>query len=412
MSDDERSEQDAKQRHTRGLFERPAGSGVWWVRYHDEHGREHREKVGPKSLAGKVYQKRKNEIAERRFFPEKLRRRDVLLADAIRDHLARNTSRLRALKDWKRIGRYWTEAPETRGKTLAEITAADLERYRERRRHEGAAEATCNRELGFLRAVFRTALADEKVERSPVQSKLFFRERNQRVRYLTDDEEERLRKEIGEERWPVVAVALHTGFRQGNQFQLRWAEDVNFETGTIRAHKSKSGEDYWVPMNDELRAILRGLPSRMRSCWVFPSETGETPLDPKNFTNRIYRPALRRAGIVDFTWHDLRHSFASRLTMSGVDIRTVQELLGHKSLRMTERYTHLSPAHKLDAVQRLARPSGKEATGTTTGTEALAAPKPARVGTRKGEVRQGVKGDGRCWDRTSDPRLVRPMLSR
>ena len=161
-------------------------------------------------------------------------------------------------------------------------------------------------------------------------------------------------------------------------------------------------------MNDELRAILRRLPSRMRSRWVFPSETGETPLDPKNFTNRIYRPALRRAGIVDFTWHDLRHSFASRLTMGGVNIRTVQELLGHKSLRMTERYTHLSPAHKLDAVQRLARPSGKEATGTATGTETPAAPKPARVGTRKGEVGRGVKGDGRCWDRTSDPRLVRP----
>src|SRR5207244_13622011 len=142
---------------------------------------------------------------------------------------------LRALADWRRIGKRWTEAPETRGKTLVEVTTADLERYRERRRQEGAAEATCNRELGFLRAVYRTALADETVERSPVRPKLFFRERNQRVRYLTEDEETRLRRAVGEEQWPVVAVALHTGFRQSNQFNLRWAEDVNFDAGTIRA---------------------------------------------------------------------------------------------------------------------------------------------------------------------------------
>jgi len=230
---------------------------------------------------------------------------------------------------------------------LAEVTTADLERYRERRRKEGAAEATCNRELGFLRAVYRTAIADGVLERSPVAARLFFRERNQRVRYLTDDDEARLRRAIGEEHWALVAVALHTGFRQRNQFRLRWADDVNFEAGSVRAHATKSGEDYHVPMNDELRAFLRALPSRLRSAWVFPSETGSTPLDPKNFINRHFRPALREAGITDFHW----------LTMLGVDIRTVQELLGHKSLAMTLRYSHLSPAHKLSAVQRLARPA-------------------------------------------------------
>ena len=104
----------------RGLFERPAASGVWWIRYHDESGREHREKVGPKALARRVYQKRKTEVAERRFFPESIRKREVLLADAIREYLARNASRLRAFRDWARIGKYWTDARETRGKTLAQ----------------------------------------------------------------------------------------------------------------------------------------------------------------------------------------------------------------------------------------------------------------------------------------------------
>src|SRR5581483_1767955 len=334
-------ERDGKRRQ-RGIFQRHQGCSrkrdcgcSWWIRYADEHGREHREKVGPKALATKVYQKRKNEVQERRFFPERIRRRDVLLADAIKDHLERNASRLRSLKNWQRTGRYWTDAPETRGKTLGQVRTADLERYRERRRQEGMSEASVNRELCFLRTVYRRAVRDGLVERSPVDSRLFYREQNQRVRYLTEDEETRLRAEIGEEHWPLVAVALSTGFRQGNEFRLRW-DDVNFDAGVIRARDTKSGEDYSVPMNDDLRTLLAGLPSRRltmagKTAYVFPSETLETPLDAKNFYHRVFRRALERAGIADFKWHDLRHTFASRLTMAGVDLRTVQELMGHKS---------------------------------------------------------------------------------
>jgi len=109
-------------------------------------------------------------------------------------------------------------------------------------------------------------------------------------------------------------------------------------------------------MNDTVRAILGGLSSRLRSPWVFPSDTGRTPLDAENFINRVFRPALESARIENFRWHDLRHTFASRLAMAGVDLNTIRELLGHKTLAMTLRYAHLSPAHQLDAVQRLNRP--------------------------------------------------------
>src|SRR5262249_40675131 len=201
------------------------------------------------------------------------------------------------------------------------------------------------------------AIRDGKAERNPVLARLFVKENNQRVRYLTDEEEARLRVAIGADEWPKVALALHTGLRQGNEFRLTWP-DVNFDTRMIRARQSKSGEDYFVPMNDELRTILRSLPSRLRSLHVFPSEGGETPLDAKNYMHRVFVPALERAKIADFRWHDLRHTFASRLVMAGVDIRTVQELMGHRTLAMTMRYAHLTPAHKLDAVQRLSRRPG------------------------------------------------------
>jgi len=154
------------------------------------------------------------------------------------------------------------------------------------------------------------------------------------------------------------------GLRASNQFDLKWT-DVDLSNGIITARATKSGETYRIPMNETVREILRGLPSRLRSEFVFPSATGKTAMASRSFRERVFRPALEAAKINDFHWHDLRHSFASRLVMAGVDLKSVQELMGHKTLAMTLRYAHLSPAHKLDAVCRLDRP-----TGTTTGTGA------------------------------------------
>ena len=149
-------------------------------------------------------------------------------------------------------------------------------------------------------------------------------------------------------------------------------------------------------MNDELRALLRALPSRLRHSWVFPSETGDTPLDSQNFINRAFRPALEAARITNFSWHDLRHTFASRLAMAGVDLRTIQELLGHRTLAMTMRYAHLSPAHKLDAVNQLVRPKSGTPTGTATGTEENPQAA-AAVGTSETSVRS--RSGKRGWRR-------------
>jgi integrase len=399
----------------RGCFERPAGSGIWWVRYRDQHGRLHREKVGPKGLAKKVYQKRRTELAEGRFFPEERGRRDVLLRDYLRVFMRKHvTGRLRNAVHYAQYARRWEAALGTHA--LRSIVPDDIAEYAaERRERDGRAPATINRELAFLRRVFNAAIASRVAETNPVRSRkqggAFTKENNQRVRHLLPEEEAALAREIPDlADWSKLVVALHTGLRRGEQFGLRW-EHVDFTTGVITIPDSKSGEPRHLPMNDTVRAVLRALPSRLKSPWVFPSDTGETPLDAQNFVNRVFLPALRRAQIDNFHWHDLRHTFASRLVMKGVDLRTVQELLGHKTLAMTLRYAHLSPGHKLDAVQRL---NAVDSGGASITTGITGAPRRSRAASAGGvEVLDPAdeNGSGGALDRTGDLGIMSPSHS-
>ena len=122
------------------------------------------------------------------------------------------------------------------------------------------APATINRELVFLGRAFN--VAKEKPVLSQKKGGVFAKENHARVRYLSDDEEQRLHGAAFPDAWAPVTVALHTGFRRSNVFRLHWAEDVNFGAGTIRAYQPKGGTDYFVPMNGELRTVLRALRQR------------------------------------------------------------------------------------------------------------------------------------------------------
>jgi len=110
--------------------------------------------------------------------------------------------------------------------------------------------------------------------------------------------------------------------------------------GPAWATDPKSGEDYCVPLNAEALAILRALPRTSR--WVFPSETGDSPLDSCNWYKRVFKPACERAAVRYLRFHDLRHTFASWLAMTGAQQKVIQTLLGHKTSAMTDRHTHLS----------------------------------------------------------------------
>jgi len=155
-----------------------------------------------------------------------------------------------------------------------------------------------------------------------------------------------------------VTVLLHTGFRRSELLGLRW-KDVDFKAGVLTVPMSKNGDARHIPMTTMVRGILSRLPRQLDpTTLVFPNTEGNRDL---RWAKRIIPAALRDAKIVDFRFHDLRHTFASRLAMEGVDLLTIKELGGWKSLQMVQRYAHLSPSHRRSAIERLVhRPTNAE----------------------------------------------------
>ena len=144
-------------------------------------------------------------------------------------------------------------------------------------------------------------------------------------------------------------MALNTGMRKGKILKLKW-DQVDLKHGFILLDITKNGERREVPINETLKGVLQGIARHINASNVFyDSKTGSPYKDVK----RSFKTAIRRAKIHDFKFHDLRHTFESHLVMAGIDITTVKELLGHKDIKMTLRYAHLAPSHKVNAVDIL-----------------------------------------------------------
>ncbi len=339
---------------TRGIFERPTGSGIWWARYADQYGLLHREKCGAKSLAVAVYRQRKTAIREGRFFPEQVNQRSRLFDEVVKDWLEYAAAKRSADMDRTRSRRLLAAFG---GKPVDTITPQEIERLKASLKAEGLAEATVNRHLALLKSMLNLAIRNEKLERNPAKAVKLFRENNARVRYLSEEEEFRLFQTLPERYAPVVEVGLLTGLRASNLLGLRW-RDMDLDKSVYTIPRSKSGEALRLPMHPRVQEILKSLPRN--GIYVFAEADGEPPWD---FTH-TFASAAKKAGISDLHLHDLRHTFASRLAMAGVDLLTIKELGGWKTLTMVTRYAHLSPDHKRQALGRLI----SERTGTRTST--------------------------------------------
>ena len=358
-------------RNPRGVFEKVPGSGEWWIRYVDANGRYRREKAGSKSTAIDLVRKRKTEALQGKKLPEKLRRATISFPEITRDALAYSKANKRTYKnDVQRMERMlgWF-----RERSADSVAAPEIERHLEEGiEHDGWAPSTVNHYRSLLSLTYRLAIHNGKAASNPARATRHRREDNSRVRYLSAEEETRLRNVIAED-WPEhsaeLDLALHTGMRLGEMYGLTW-ENVNLPQRLLTIPRSKNGERRYVRLNSVAIAALLAFHARgSGSGPVVRTGQGEPLCGPRYWFER----ALRTAKIEGFHWHDLRHTFASRLVMAGVNLRGVQEALGHKSIAMTVRYSHLSPEYQLDAVERLvpkpAEAASGEPTDTTTDTK-------------------------------------------
>lgn len=147
-------------------------------------------------------------------------------------------------------------------------------------------------------------------------------------------------------------MGIYTGVRiQAEALTLKW-EDIDFKHGllTVRAAYAKSGESRAVNLNSIVKAALKQLRERSREEYVFSKPDGS----PYKSIRTAFKTSCRHAKLFNVTPHVLRHTFASRLVMAGVDLRTIQELGGWRELEMLQRYAHLSPNHKSEAVEKIA----------------------------------------------------------
>ena len=236
--------------------------------------------------------------------------------------------------------------PYFEGKYLHEVATQEIERYKELRLEE-VKPATVNRELACLKHFYSKAVEWGYVDKNPVKNVKLLKEPPGRVRYLKPWEIRALLRECSPRIKPVVLVTLNTGMRKSEVLNLTW-HDVNFDERTIMVRNSKNNESRIIPMNATVYKELKTLYMKASSSCVF-SENGKSYRSVREGFNN----AVKRARIKDFRFHDLRHCFASYLAMSGCNLKTIQELLGHKDIKMTMRYSHLSKEHLQEAVNLL-----------------------------------------------------------
>ena len=320
--------------------------GVWYARFYVD-GREVREKADNKTQAKAIYGKRKAEIREGKYFPKEKSVR-VTFKELTVDYLRyADLHHKRAGDDVPRV-KTWLDAF---GNLPAEdVKPSQVEEVMTTLKNAGMEPATIARRLVVLKAVYNRALRDGRIVRNPVMNVKPPVFDNSIVRYLDRGEETRLFKALPERLHPVVTVALYTGCRQGELLKLEW-RDVDFRQGMFLCRDTKAGDSRWVPMNSVVRETLSILAGEGPE----PGEKVFGKLEPRNL-RRDFDKAVHKAGIAPFRFHDLRHTFASRLAMNGANDRTLQTLGGWKTPRMILRYAHLGPSHLQEAVEELARP--------------------------------------------------------
>lgn len=354
----------AKSKH-RGIFLR---GRIYWVRYAGLDGRIVYESTGSKKFedAETLYIQRKKAIKDGKQ-PEIKKIANYTFNELVEKYQAWINGRQKSakIKEYIINSSVDSEQKKKQRKSIPLIEAfsnlplrrfntALVEQLQTDLMNRGLKNSSCNKILNILKHMFAKAVEWDMVESEilkRIRKVKLLRDDSKRLRYLSKEECQSLINACDQHLRPVVITALNTGARKEEVLSLKW-DNVDLKHGFILLDMTKNGERKEIPINKSLEATFldKSLIRRLDVPHVF-----HDPVTGKRYRNitHSFKSACRRAGIRDFHFHDLRHTFASHLVMAGVDITTVSRLLGHKSLSMTLRYSHLAPSHMVKAVDIL-----------------------------------------------------------
>lgn len=222
--------------------------------------------------------------------------------------------------------------------------------------------ATVNRYIATLSHLFTIAVKEWRLsDRNPVRDISKKKEARGRVRFLSDEERDALLAACKESEWPqlhaLVLLAISTGARRGELIHLKWA-DIDLKKNRATVHETKNGEPRTLPLVGKALEAIRELKLQdsARSEYVFPQPSG-FPGPYESFDAHWYA-AMKAAGITNMRFHDLRHTTASYLAQQGASLIEIADTLGHKTLSMVKRYSHLAQSHKVSVIERMAKEKG------------------------------------------------------
>ncbi len=236
---------------------------------------------------------------------------------------------------------------------LLSISPKMISRYKVLRNDEGAAPASINRELSMMSKAFNIAVREwEWIKENPVSKISREKENNERDRWLSKNEEILLLDKSPEWLREIILFAIHTGLRQDELLSLSWSR-VNLLRKTIIIQETKNRKPKTLPLNKVALGILdqRSKVRSIKNNLVFLNKNGKK-IHSNNLRLSFYT-VLRRVGINDFTWHDLRHTFGTRLSQAGFDLYKTSKLMGHQDIKTTQRYAHHCPDSLRDGVEIL-----------------------------------------------------------
>jgi integrase len=319
--------------------------GIWWIDFVAPNGERIRRTTGTanKALGQEFHDRLKAELWRIDKIDEKPKRIwDQAVVRWLKEQSHKATAREDVAK-FRWLDRF------LRGKELSTINRALIDRITDVKLAEGHKNATVNRTLELLRAVLRRCVNEwEWLDRAPKVRLL--KEPTRRIRFLTYAEAQRLLAELPEHLTDMAAFSLATGLRAANVTGLQWSQvDLTRKVAWVHPDQAKARRAIAVPLNAEALAIVHKQIGK-HATHVF-SYRGNSV---RQLNTKAWYAALQRAGITDFRWHDLRHTWASWHVQNGTPLFALQELGGWESAEMVRRYAHLAADHLAPFAERLA----------------------------------------------------------